>query len=159
MRAQATIEFLVTYGWAIFALIIVLGALLSTGILSPNYLVSEECTFGTNIQCNFALYNEGDSTVLDLQLFNAFPYAIKINTIEMETQAGDLFSLSPENKMLESGAYEIFSAEIGESVEDGSIRRFSGTINYVSCAPELGEECGDSDHVITGRVIGKIIPQ
>lgn len=161
MRGQAAVEYLMTYGWAILALIVVVGVLFSTGIISPNYLVSEECTFGTNVQCNFALFNEGGSTKILLEVFNAFPYKIKIESLQLRTQDGQQYiSGFSTDVELESGENFVFEGTLsGPESPEGSIERFSGNMTYVSCAPELGPVCSNSSHIITGRVVGKVIPQ
>ncbi|MBU0532796.1 hypothetical protein KKB44_04875 [Candidatus Micrarchaeota archaeon] len=161
MRGQAAVEYLTTYGWAIFALLIVIAVLFSSGILSPNYLISEECTFGTNLQCNFALFNQGASTKILLNVFNGFPYKIKIISVNIETQDGkQYFSGFPTDIELDSGGNATFDAILsGPPLGEGSVKRFVGNVTYVSCAPELGPDCTTSQHVITGRVVGRVIPQ
>jgi hypothetical protein len=160
MRGQAAIEFFMTYGWAIFALLLVLAALLSSGILSPNYLVSEECTFGNSIKCDFALYNDGGSSRLTLNVFNGFPYRVRINDIELSTQDGKIVTGFPSNVVLESGQNTTFSGTVsGPAIPENAIKRFYGNLTYVSCAPELGLNCSTVEHTITGRIVGKVIPQ
>lgn len=160
-KGQAAIEFFMTYGWAILALLIVIGVLLTSGILAPTYLISEECSFGNNFQCNFALYNEGGSTQIKLEVFNGFPYKVEVKEIELMTRDGtqQFFGFN-RNVSIDSGGSEIFEAELGGlEVPEGTIKRFQGTITYVSCAPELGTECSTSEHGVTGRVVGSVIPQ
>jgi hypothetical protein len=161
MRGQAAVEYLMTYGWAIFALIVVLVVLLSSGIMSPNYLVSEECTFGTNLQCQFALFNQAGSTKLFLNVFNGFPYEVEIRNIYLQTTDGtQYFSGFAEDVRLESGENATFEGSLtGLEIPEGSIKRFIGNVTYVSCASELGPDCTDSEHLITGRVVGRVIPQ
>jgi hypothetical protein len=162
MKGQAMIEFLMTYGWAILALVIVLGLILSTGIASPNYLVAEECNFGTNIPCTFALFNEGGTTKLSLGLFNGFPYKIRIKTITIRTEDGsESFSGLDSNVDLDSGSSHTFNGDLsGPPVPEGSVNRFVANITYVSCAPELDATgCSTIDHAITGRIRAKPITQ
>ena len=158
-RGQAAIEFLMTYGWAILALLLVLAALLTSGILSPNYLVSEECTFGNTLKCDFALYNEGGSSRLTVRVFNGFPYRIRINDMELRTQDGAEVSSLPGNIELESGESATFAGTVdGPELPEGTIKRFYGNMTYVSCAPELGPDCSTVEHTVTGRVTGRVIP-
>ncbi|HSB46779.1 MAG TPA: hypothetical protein VLD37_02110 [Candidatus Bilamarchaeum sp.] len=160
MRGQAAIEFLMTYGWAIFALVLVLAALLSSGILSPNYLISEECTFGNNIKCDFALFNEGGHSTLVLNVFNGFAYKVNITEIELTTQDGKIVTGFPGGVILESGENDTFSGTVsGPALPESTIKRFYGNITYVSCAPELGPNCSTVQHTLSGRVVAKVIPQ
>ncbi|MFN7991286.1 MAG: hypothetical protein U0R44_03975 [Candidatus Micrarchaeia archaeon] len=158
MKGQAAVEYLMTYGWAILALLIVVGVLFSSGILSPNYLVSEECSFGTNVKCDFSLFNTGGTTKIALRVFNGFPYKIRVTDLALATQDGvQPFTGFDSNVEIESGADHTFNGDlVGPSVPEGSAKRFGGNITYVSCAPELGPACSTSTHVLTGRVTGKI---
>ena len=52
MKGQSAIEYLMTYGWAIAILIIILGLLFTSGLFSPSYLVNEECELGPNFPCD-----------------------------------------------------------------------------------------------------------
>jgi len=157
-KAQATVEFLMTYGWAILALIIALGALAASGILSPSYLVSEECTFGSNIHCASALYNEGSSTKLLLNITNGFPYEIKISTLSLITTDGaQTFSGFAADKQIKSGDSFLYTGTLTSQLPKSSVKKFVGNITYVSCAPELGEDCGTNSHTVTGRLTAKVL--
>lgn len=161
MKGQAAIEYLMTYGWAILALLIVSAVLLTSGILSPSYLVSEECSFGNNLPCNFAIYNDGGTTKLEMNIFNGYPYKIMIKEIYLETTDGiQVFSGFDSDIEILSGADHVYSADLsGPEVPEGNAKRFVGNITYVSCAHELGPTCSTSEHVISGRVVGRIIPE
>ncbi|MBI2580739.1 hypothetical protein HYV85_02925 [Candidatus Woesearchaeota archaeon] len=50
-RAQAAMEFLMTYGWAILVVLVVIGALAYFGVLSPSTLLPEKCTFPVSLSC------------------------------------------------------------------------------------------------------------
>ncbi len=51
-RAQAAMEFLMTYGWAILVVLVVIGALAYFGVLSPSTLLPEKCTFPVSLTCS-----------------------------------------------------------------------------------------------------------
>ncbi len=163
MKGQAAVEYLMTYGWALLALVIVVGVLLTSGLLSPSYLVAEECSFGNNFPCNFAIYNDGGSTKLGMDIFNGYPYKVKIIEINIQTTDGlQSFSGFATNVELDSGEHTSppFEATLsGPEVKEGDVKKFTGNITYVSCASELGPTCSTSEHIISGRVVGKIIPQ
>lgn len=157
VKGQAMVEFLTTYGWAILALLLVVGALLASGLLTPNFLTAEECTFGTNILCNFALYNEGPATKVGMELTNGFPYKIKITEIQLTTSDGTDVTGLPSNTELESGATMPITGLLATQLPEGGSEKFTGNITYVSCAPELGEGCLGSPHILSGRITGKVI--
>lgn len=155
------VEYLMTYGWAILALILVFAALLGSGVLNPNFLVSEECTFGTNLQCQSVLVNSGGPSTLMLDVFNGFPYKINITGVTIVTQDGTqkVVWSSGSSMMLESGTNKTIKGTLsGASVPSGSVKHFWGNITYISCAPELGG-CNGNPHVITGRITDKASTQ
>ncbi|MBU0592036.1 hypothetical protein KKF81_01570 [Candidatus Micrarchaeota archaeon] len=160
-KAQAAIEFFVTYGWAILLLLLVTGVLFSLNVFSPDYLLSEECGFGNNLNCNFALFNDGGSSIVIIEVFNGFPHAIQITSVELHTTDSlHSFSFGPVGEVLDSGEkIELKGVLDEEAFPEGSIQRFSGNITYVSCAPEIGPECSDVEHTVTGRIVGRVIPQ
>ena len=43
MRAQAALEFLTTYGWALLLITIMIGAIVYFGVIRPKHVVREEC--------------------------------------------------------------------------------------------------------------------
>ena len=156
-KAQATVEFLMTYGWAILALIIALGALAASGILSPSFLVSEECTFGPSVHCTSALYNDGDSTKLLLNITNGFPHAINISDVQFVASDGITASGSVATRLIASGGSTLYTGTLSSPLQANSVKRFSGNITYASCAPELGEGCSATTHTITGRLTAKVL--
>ena len=50
-RGQAAMEFLMTYGWAILAAVIVIGVLASFGVFSPSKYVPTSCTLAAPFGC------------------------------------------------------------------------------------------------------------
>jgi len=164
MKGQSAVEYIMTYGWAILALIIVTVALLGSGIVSPNYLISEECNLGSNVPCNFIVYNEGGVSKISLQIFNGFQYKIRIEDLAIELkETGDIFDLtSPGSTEMESGeSLEYTGTFQGSELPANSIKRFSAKITYVSCAPEIseGSACSDSEHTISGKIVARIVPE
>jgi len=83
-RAQAALEFLMTYGWAILVVLIVIGALAYFGVLNPNILVPEKCTLQTGMSCKDYRVT---STKVTLDLQNGMGKGIIIRTINL-TQSG-----------------------------------------------------------------------
>ena len=50
-RAQAAMEFLMTYGWAILVVLVAIGALAYFGVLSPDNFLPERCTGPAGMDC------------------------------------------------------------------------------------------------------------
>ena len=50
-KAQAAMEFLMTYGWAILVVLVAIGALAYFGVLSPDKFLPERCTGPSGMAC------------------------------------------------------------------------------------------------------------
>jgi len=50
-KAQAAMEFLMTYGWAILVVLVAIGALAYFGVLSPDKFLPERCTGPAGMDC------------------------------------------------------------------------------------------------------------
>ena len=51
LKAQAAMEFLMTYGWAILVVLIVISVLAYFSVLKPGSLLPEKCTFSVGVDC------------------------------------------------------------------------------------------------------------
>ena len=66
-KGQAALEFLMTYGWAILVVLVVIGALAYFGVLNPSFLLPEKCTMGPGITCkDFNVDSTTDRITLSL---------------------------------------------------------------------------------------------
>ncbi len=50
-KAQAAMEFIMTYGWAILVVMVAIGALAYFGVLSPDRFLPERCVFPPGTDC------------------------------------------------------------------------------------------------------------
>jgi hypothetical protein len=157
-RGQAAVEYLTTYGWAILVLVIVFAALVGSGMLSPNFLVTDECSFGTYVKCTAALYNQNDFPTVGMNIFNGFPYEIMVTDITIQTQDGTKsVSGFGSGFQLKSGESKNLTGRLGgAALPTDAVKRFVGNITYVSCAPELGG-CTENEHVLSGHITAKVI--
>lgn len=59
-KSQAATEFLVTYGWVIMGVMIVVGALAYYGVFNTDKYINDECSFGAQLYCeDFKLTTDG----------------------------------------------------------------------------------------------------
>ena len=65
-KSQVALEFLITYGWAILASMIAIGALAYFGISNPAKTLPDKCIFSNNIQCNDYIITSPDKVKLRL---------------------------------------------------------------------------------------------
>ena len=75
-RAQAAMEFLMTYGWAILVVLIVIGALAYFGVLKPGGLLPEKCVFPSGINC---VDHTVEINYIAMTIYNAAGRPIHIN--------------------------------------------------------------------------------
>lgn len=75
MRGQAAIEYLMTYGWALVAIVVVLSVLYSVGVFDPQKYMNEECMFQPSLQCKSMQLSQKEGTFV-LALHNGLGYKI-----------------------------------------------------------------------------------
>ena len=83
-KAQAAMEFLMTYGWALLAVLVVIGALAYLGILDVETILPERCTFPVPLNCQDHVIN---SQSLQLVLLNGAGRGMDIKSIFAESEA------------------------------------------------------------------------
>ena len=83
-KAQAAMEFLMTYGWALLAVLVVIGALAYLGVLDVEILLPERCTFAVPLNCDDQVV-EGDK--LQMVLLNGGGEGIRVRSIIAESEA------------------------------------------------------------------------
>ncbi|MEM3201890.1 MAG: hypothetical protein QW774_03060 [Candidatus Micrarchaeaceae archaeon] len=68
LRVQSAMEYLMTYGWAILIIAVVLGAIFALGLFSPSTFAGTECLFPAGFGCtNIQLSSSGVVTITILQ--------------------------------------------------------------------------------------------
>ncbi len=85
--AQAALEFMATYGWAILIILVAIGALSYFGFMNPQKVLPDKCIFGNGLVCqdsvitttkvNFTLYNGVGKTIYSV---NASPDGFNISS-------------------------------------------------------------------------------
>ena len=64
-KAQAAMEFLMTYGWAILVVLVAIAALAYFGVLNPGRFLPESCTIGAGVACSdFKVTTTGAGTIV-----------------------------------------------------------------------------------------------
>ena len=70
-KAQAAMEFLMTYGWAILVVLVAIGALAYFGVLSPDKFLPSKCTLPSGLAC---LDHKASSSTVTLVIQNGIGY-------------------------------------------------------------------------------------
>jgi hypothetical protein len=107
-KSQAAMEYVMTYGWAILAVMIVIGFIVNYANIDPSDFMGEECNFDIGLKCNdFAISESGANNIV-LSVTNGFPKAITITKIEfsggfsLTRTLPSAISISPtETKLIE----------------------------------------------------------
>ncbi len=85
-KAQAAMEFLMTYGWAILVILVAVAALAYFGVFSPDRWLPNTCTFGTGFTCGsdmkaINLAAAGTDGQLYMSLINSLGTSISLANI------------------------------------------------------------------------------
>lgn len=113
-KGQVALEYLVTYGWALLALVIVVALLIASGAFSPGAFSSQECVFQPDLPCSaFILYkNSDEKSTLKFNVANGLGYPIKVTGITYTA-----------TDMGERGRHE-YGGEQGFDLPSGAVHEF-----------------------------------
>ena len=129
---QAALEFLVTYGWAILGVLIVIGALAYFGVFNATKYVNDVCEFGDQMKCEDFIINK--SSLVSFQLRNNFGVPIDITRVKIKSDYG--ISLCPAATSVfpptinPGFLFEVRCNISGRSLTPGDKVRVSGTIEF-----------------------------
>ncbi|MBS3097209.1 hypothetical protein J4209_00270 [Candidatus Woesearchaeota archaeon] len=116
-KAQAAMEFLMTYGWAILVVIAAVAALAYFGVLSPDKFLPTKCTLAPGLAC---IGHKVEASQATLVLSNGMGKDLTINTIDVAGCSGTV------NLNIENGAQNTFTIT---GCSNGALKsRFSGDI-------------------------------
>ena len=75
-------EYVMIYGWALLAVMIVIGFIINYANIDPSDFMGEECNFDVGLVCNdFVVYESGDDNIA-ISVTNGFSKSITITSIE-----------------------------------------------------------------------------
>ena len=141
LRAQAAMEYLVTYGWALLVLFVVVAYLLTSGAFSANSFAAQECVLQPDLYCSpFVLYRDGASTVLLFSITNGLGFPMNVSSINYTTigigaPGRRVYSGAAPSGTVSSGARmnftQIFPDEPQPSVND--FRTIYVELSYYNC--------------------------
>jgi len=84
-KAQAAMEFIMTYGWAILVVLVAIAALAYFGVLSPAKFLPERCQLPAGLFCkSFKVSTSG----VDIVMSNTMGKDIVLQSINVTEQAG-----------------------------------------------------------------------
>lgn len=117
-RGQASMEFLMTYGWAILAAVLAVGALAYYGVFNPGSSLSDVCTISGLVGCDESLVN---SSGVYLVLKNGAGSAINLTSIDV----GTCTTQTPFVNVADGATYSVLMTGCSQGAVDA---KYSGKI-------------------------------
>ncbi|MGC9057777.1 MAG: hypothetical protein ACP5H8_01735 [Candidatus Micrarchaeia archaeon] len=112
-KGQAAMEYLMTYGWALLVVVLVLGALIYLQVLNPQARLQDTCTLPIGWDCKVeSLKGDGKLT---LKITNQQPVQVDVAVVYVlgsETQNLEELFRGVGSKTLSSGQSKSFEYEI-----------------------------------------------
>ena len=147
-KAQSAMEYLMTYGWAILVLSVVLAVLYSMGVLNPNTYSTQECAISSGFNC--LSYTMTSSGVLHINLQQSTPDPITVTALAC-TQSANSGNFLAANQYLPIGSNATFVVQCYSSTGGFASAvggTFGGTIavNYTDQLTNL-----------PGTAVGKLV--
>jgi hypothetical protein len=150
-RAQAAMEFLMTYGWAILVVLAAIGALAYFGVLSPGKLVPDKCQVGPGFDIKDCKVST-DSLVITL--YNGLGVDIKDTNVSINSTGGSDVPCNTVTAIgdLPNGATSILTTVCDFSASPATVgQRFDGDISIIYT--KSGEQL---THTVTGKIQRKV---
>lgn len=166
-KGQAAMEYLMTYGWALVALVAVIAALMATGAFNPSYLIAEECTLQPDLACTgHLLYlDTGGTPQFEFRISNGLGYDIVLDSVELTTNDGTVYEsygLDPVGSTIEQGEDVEIMMTLGElTTHKDEVERMKVSLTYISCAPEVNPDCTSDEpkHTVSGRIVAHTLQE
>ena len=143
-KGQTAMEYLMTYGWVIIIILVVVALLWSYGVFTPGVFTKPQAVgFSSFYISDWKLATDGTLTVY---LSNQIDHDVNITKIYVD---GVEKSVSPSPPVtVESGTYETISVTTGKTGSVGSEYKISVTIEFLDVITSI-------PHNDTGNIIGK----
>ncbi len=90
-RAQAALEFLVTYGWAIMIILVMIGAIGYFGVLNTDRLIPESCNIGAEFSCDDFIVRADSSAArseVSISVTNLLGKTVDVDPAHIECLSG-----------------------------------------------------------------------
>ena len=147
-KAQQAMEFLITYGWALLIVLIVIAALAYFGVLNPERLLPQSCILMPGLSCtDFKVNAEG----IAITVLNGYGKNFQIFGIAVQGDVGDCDGqpLLPSNSGLKDGEKKTYVANCAVAS-----KRFKADllINYQISGELIHSKIGSIAALVEGEV-------
>ncbi len=175
-RGQVAAEYLATYGWALFAMFVVLAVLISSGLLGPGRFAGEECTFAPNLPCS-GFYAAKTPSSIELEanfnLTNTQGFPIYIQNCAFRLVGGDIVILNGDpacGEYVPQGGSVLYNVTMQSTnkVSSNEMRTIFVTLAFKNCQDAVGadraaqqDDCKNDDvrfplHNTSGRLLVQV---
>ena len=97
-RGQAALEFLMTYGWALIAILILISAIYYFGVTRPKDILPNRCLFSPEIECVAYSLSSTDNT-FRLKLRNNVGDTITVTSLDLNNEGStNIVCATPPSK-------------------------------------------------------------
>lgn len=162
LKSQAALEFLVTYSWALLAILITIGALYYYGIFDFGKYLPEKCLFTSQLEClDFIM--KGDK--ITFRLVNNLGEPIDVNSVDINNDATPALNCNSAYAIFIDGTawdetspwapteqwdFEFSGCSGGGFIEDERVEAIV-TLKYCSPATTACPE-----HTVNGKIEGRV---
>lgn len=149
-KGQAAVEFLTTYGWALMAILILLGALAYFDLFDRDRYVGEGCDTGAQLQCLESTMSEDG--VLRLNVRNNYALNVTVENIHIRID-NEEYTDNP-NVVIERGESGIVEYDHGGTMP--ALDLSSGRRANIDLILEFGRETSTNRYNVTGSTVVQI---
>lgn len=149
-KAQAALEYMVTYGWAFLVIIASIGVLAYFGFLNPNKYIPDNCDFGEQLKCVDHFIDadaDGNNGRILLRFQNNFEEDINVSSIYPIDRAVTMSDYT----VISKGSIARVEIDVGgtETIFPGDKERFTFILTFKRAG-------GTIEHNITGLVFTEV---
>ncbi|MFH1331789.1 MAG: hypothetical protein ABIH63_00710 [archaeon] len=144
-RAQAAMEFLMTYGWAILVVLVAIGALAYFGVLNPSRFLPSSCTLIPGLGCDEHKATSAGATLI---IRNGMGSDVTVNSITFATQTGVVDGCTPDSGTITDGGTDTFTIGCTTFPSSGRVKA-DISMNYTVSGSTLS-------HTATGSLVTRI---
>lgn len=153
-KAQAAMEFLMTYGWAILVVLVVLGALTYFGVLSPQTLLPSRCETGEMwLKCKDSKLDSTNNQFI-ITLENNWQYDVKVTSINVSSNV--LSCSKTFTTTVIQGDEAKFTVDSCPDAIDAARAGKGKVKNDLSISWERADVTSPTSHTMTGVLIAQI---
>ena len=130
MKGQSALEYLITYGWAILVILVVLAVLWYYGIFNPANWAQEQIKSGSAF--NVALTDKSlNTTNLNIMLSSLMAVSANITKIEVTGDVTGTYTLVAPETVAASGKSVKEPITITTALTSGSLAKFTVKVSYL----------------------------